>query len=171
MKNKTGPREDEAPKHEAKGDPGTLVTVDERYAYRIYSGLNPAVRLIKMIEPDTPNDLYEVRLFNAVNERVCEWRFTERTADGYYLILSQTEKLLALGEATNDTAIVSPLTRRPAQYWRLIDAGSGYYYFENKYDNWVLDVEGGNSGERTRIITYPRRGGANQKFKLARIGA
>ncbi|MBV4552389.1 RICIN domain-containing protein [Pseudomonas sp. SWRI102] len=172
MNDDATPREDEVPLETVQGAPGPVVTVDERYIYRIYSCLNPAVKLVDMSHQSTPNGMHNVKLFSSTTDKASQWRFTERTNDGYYLILNQRDENLALGEASDDSVIASKLTRSRGQYWILKEVGNGYFFFENKYDGLVMDVAGANTADNTNICVYRHHAqgsSAHQQFKLARV--
>lgn len=171
MNDNVSPRDGEALDIANIGAPGKAVTVDERYIYRIYSCLNPAAKLVDMSHQSN-NGMHNIKLYTTSGDKASQWRFTERTSDGYYLILNQRDENLALGEATNDNVIASPLTRRPAQYWILKEVGNGYFYFQNKYDGLVMDVSNGSTENNTNIVVWPLPASgkkAHQQFKLSRV--
>ena len=115
------------------------------------------------------NNLHNVKLYHETSAAESMWGFYKKPNKGGYLIVNEKEKSLALGEATDDSTIASPITERPTQIGGLKEAGGGFYFFENQYDGKVMGVKGSNTVDNTDIINYTYTGATNQKFRLVHI--
>ena len=174
----------------ANTNEGTEIKVNERHHLGAnLTHIKAQIFNLKACKAKIPDDRYVIR--TALNDRsVVErlssglalsdrpihkdqrWNFVYNNKEDAYLIKSESnpEKVLTLGDLIfRKFLLVIDFDQKEEQYWIFLDVGDGYYVIMNKrYPEYVLDVDGANTNEGTKIKVHKRHHlGANERDKKA----
>ncbi|NWB50898.1 RICIN domain-containing protein [Pseudomonas gingeri] len=147
--------------------PGPSVIIPEG-VYKIYTHLTN-INLISMTLTGAPPI---VNLWHENTEPQSKWRITYEEKYEAHLIYNERAPSKSLFVADYSDVFVEkrPIIYRPPHFWAFKSAGDkDVYFIESMHNFHVLDVNGSNMADGTRIIAWPYKGSANQKFKLVRV--
>jgi hypothetical protein len=172
MQDKTNPADGEAPKQVLSDVPGAKVIIPEG-VYKIYTHLTN-INVVNM-EPEpgsgsaTP---HRVNLYHDNNEPQSKWRIRYESRVDAHLIINQYYPVLEI-EAIDYSDVYATqrsATLKSSYYWLFKSSGTtDVYFIESISTGHVLDVEGSGMADRTRILQWPYKASANQKFKLVKV--
>ncbi|WP_103499129.1 MULTISPECIES: RICIN domain-containing protein [Pseudomonas] len=167
MQDKTTPAGGEAPEPKYSDVPGPSVRVPDG-AYKIYTHLTN-INLISMVMSGNP---HAVNLWHENSEPQSEWYIEYNSVNDAYRIINQRYTFLIL-TVVNNSEVYADDPQIPLHlkhFWIFKSAGiKDVYFIESKLNLNVLDVEGSGMADGTRIIAWPYKGSANQKFKLVKL--
>lgn len=169
MQDKTTPANGKISEQTPKDAPGAAIKIPDG-VYKIYTSLTNT-NVIDMSLSGGIIDDHNVKLFHDNNEPESTWRIAYTSAHDAYIIKNGKLNQLML-KAVGDSGVYASYdttTQSRAYHWIFKNAGTNVVYIENRASGHVLDVEGSNTANNTRILAWPYKGSANQKFKLVKI--
>lgn len=134
--------------------------------YMVVSGNNDDYVLD--IHEDSRSNGGNVEIYAKKNYRNQRFYF-KYLNNGYYSIkVHNAKKYIHISDENNSICNVhqwSGYSNKNAQ-WKIIDAGNGYYYFQNRGNGSYLDNSNGNIRNGNNVIAYPFNGSSAQKWRF-----
>ncbi|MDU0287585.1 PQQ-dependent sugar dehydrogenase [Saccharothrix longispora] len=101
-----------------------------------------------------------------------QWRFVD-SGGGYYRLMSRhSGKVLDFPSTADRTGLVQNTdANRTSQQFRLADSDGGHVRLLNRAAGKAVDVLDSSTADGARVVQWPDTGGANQQWRLVRLGA
>ncbi len=101
-----------------------------------------------------------------------QWQFVD-SGDGYYRVKSKhSNRVLGFSSTADRTGLTQGTDAdRSAQQFRLADSAGGYVRLLNRASGKAVDVSDSSTADGARVVQLPDVGGANQQWRLVRLGA